>query len=85
MRSYLIIPFLYRLRSLHMFPLFQFPEGCHPNINDPSTFETNYTISETEIEAALNYSISNDTKEEEVIPFIHTSWEDMMRFGIGEA
>jgi hypothetical protein len=69
---------------------FVFPEGCRPNISEPSTFETNYTISDIEIESVLNYTLANDTKREEVILYeqrkkMTTPWEDMMRFGLGEA
>lgn len=91
MRSFLIIPFLYRLRTLmYEYKPFVFPEGCRPNISEPSTFETNYTISDIEIESVLNYTLANDTKREEVILYeqrkkMTTPWEDMMRFGLGEA
>jgi hypothetical protein len=69
---------------------FEFPEGCRPNVSDPSTFETNYTISEIEIENILNLSLSNDSKWEEFILFDDdneniTNWEYMTRFGINEA
>jgi hypothetical protein len=69
---------------------FVFPEGCRPNISDSSTFEMNYTISDIEIESVLNYTLANDTKWEEVILYeqrkkMTTPWEDMMRFGLGEA
>lgn len=82
-RSLLIIPVLYRLRSCIYKP-FVFPEGCRPNLIDPSTFETNYMISDTDIENILNYTLANDTKWEELIYFDKsiTHWEHMMRFGI---
>lgn len=87
-RSFLIIPFLCRLRScMYQYKPFVFPEGCRPNLKDPSTFETNYTFSEIDIENVLNYTLANDTMWEEVIHLdkSKTPWEDMMRFGIGEA
>jgi hypothetical protein len=91
-RSFFIIPLLYRLRaSIYQYKPFVFPEGCRPSISDPSTFETNYTVSDTDIEAALNYSLANDTIWEEEVIFDNlkkmktTHWEDMMRFGLGEA
>jgi hypothetical protein len=91
LRSFLIIPFLYRLRTLiYEYKPFVFPEGCRPNISEPSTFEMNYTISDIEIESVLNYTLANETKWEEVILYeqrkkMTTPWEDMMRFGLGEA
>jgi hypothetical protein len=91
-RSFFIIPLLYRLNTfLYEYKPFVFPEGCRPNISDPSTFETNYTVSDTDIEAALNYALANDSIWEEEVIFDNlkkmktTHWEDMMRFGLGEA
>jgi len=91
LRSLLIIPILYRFRSLvHEYKPFVFPEGCRPNVSDSSTFETNYTVSDIDIERILNYTLANDTKWEEVILYeqrkkMMTPWEDMMQFGLGEA
>ena len=91
LRSYFILPIIYRFRSLiRQHTPFVFPEGCRPNISDPSTFETNYSITETEIENILNLSLSNDSKWEETILFDDdneniTNWEYMTRFGINEA
>ncbi len=91
LRSFLFIPFLCRLRTcMYQYKPFVFPEGSSPNLKDPTTFETNYTISDIEIEHVLNYTLANDTMWEEVIQFdkpnkIPTPWEQfMMRFGIGE-
>jgi|LauGreDrversion4_2_1035121.scaffolds.fasta_scaffold02464_13 hypothetical protein len=88
-RSFLIIPFLHRFsRMFYHYEPFVFPEGCLPNISDPSTFETDYTVSEIEIENALNFTLANDTHWEYTIPIDkpkQTEWEDMMRFGMGEA
>ena len=85
-RSFWIIPFLHRFsRMFYHYEPFVFPEGCRPNIRDPSTFETNYTVSDTDIEAALNYALVNESKWEEEVIFNKTEWEDMMRFGMGEA
>jgi hypothetical protein len=85
-RSFLIIPFLHRFsRMFYHYEPFVFPEGFLPNISDPSTFEKDYTISDTDIEAALNYALANDSYWEETIPLNKTEWEDMMRFGLGEA
>jgi len=73
--------------SLPSYRPFVFPEGCRPNISDPTTFETNVTI---DIEPMLNYTLANDSMWEEVIQFEDTiqpktDWEDMMRFGMSEA
>jgi hypothetical protein len=87
-RSFLLIPILYRFRTLiYQYKPFVFPDGCRPNIHDPSTFETNYTVSDIEIESVLNYTLANDTKWEEEIEFNKTkpTWENMMKFGTGEA
>ena len=85
-RSFLVIPFLHRFsRMFYHYEPFVFPEGFLPNISDPSTFEKDYTISDTDIESALNYALVNESKCEEEIIFHKIEWEDMMRFGIGEA
>jgi len=91
LRSILIIPILYRFRNyIHQYTPFVFPEGCRPNISDPSTFETNYSVIESEIENMLNFTLNNESKWEEVIIFDKdkkniTNWEYMLRFGISEA
>jgi hypothetical protein len=90
LRSLLIIPILYRFRNvIHDYTPFVFPEGCRPNVSDPSTFETNYTLSDIVIETVLNDTLANDTRWEELIYFnerkkMTTPWEDMIRFGLGE-
>lgn len=89
LRSYFIIPIIYRFRTLiRQHNPFVFPEGCRPNISDPSTFETNFSV--IEIEKILNFSLTNDSKWEKTILFDDdneniTNWEYMTRFGINEA
>lgn len=68
-RSIWIYPFLYRFRTYQLYAPFVFPEGCRPNISDPSTFETNYSVIDAEIENMLNYTLENQCKWEEVIVF----------------
>lgn len=68
-RSIWIYPFLYRLRTYSLYKPFTFPEGCRPNVSDPTTFETNYSVIDTEIENMLNFTLANDSIWEEVIVF----------------
>ena len=83
-RSIWIYPFLYRLRTCRLYTPFTFPEGCRPNISDPSTFETNYSVIDTEIENMLNYTLANDSTWEEVINFNKdtTNLKFIMQFGV---
>jgi hypothetical protein len=68
----------------HHYEPFVFPEGCMPNISDPSTFEKDFTVSEIEIERVLNFSLANDSYWEEAFT-LDTEWDNMIRFGFGEA
>jgi len=92
LRSVLILPFIYRFRSImtRLYSPFVFPEGCQPNIKDPSTFETNDTMIQKDFELMLNDTLMNISMWEEVIIMdknkkSYLNQEDMMRFGIGEA
>jgi len=67
-RSIWIYPFLHLL-TYQLYTPFVFPEGCRPNVSDPSTFETNYSVIDAEIENMLNYTLENQYKWEEVIEY----------------
>jgi len=68
---------------------FSYPEGCKPNISDPSTYETYTHINEAEfnlqIENMIIYSLEPIINETIIFDNENkTEWEKMLKFGIGE-
>lgn len=67
---------------------FEFEDGYKPNLYDSSTYEDMVDVNLTKLFESIEewLEIKNDTNwEEVVIDSKTTNWEDMMRFGIGEA
>ena len=80
---WLLLPVIIRLRkmvieqySVHT-NQFSFPEGCLPNIKDPTTFESMEGVNENELELIVENMViytlneSNPMKWEEYIRFEH--------------
>lgn len=91
-RSIWIVPFLHRFRRMMPLPVytpFVFPEGCMPNISDPSTYETDIlNISQFDFIVEDMVIYTNETKWEEIISWDDacplknmTKWEEMLKFG----
>ena len=69
LRSIWILPLIYRVRMMtYLYKPFVFPEGCHPNINNSSTFENivNETTLQIEIDNMMNYTLVNESMIDEV-------------------
>ena len=105
MRLFILVPLLIKIQNMipfnksfedhfrelfiNKYNHFSYPDGCKPNISDPSTYESYTYNNETEynlqIENMIIYSLEPIINETIIFDNENkTEWEKMLKFSIGE-